>query len=224
MSKLIITAAVTGGEYVSKKVSPYVPSTVDEIIKEVVKSGAVDINSLYKKIKARKPLQSNKLKLRILKDLVSPPKPQNLTTSKADSLYLSDAKWEEAYVGWEKVARNYFTIEKESKFFLELNGVLYPKGLYAHSPALYTFKLSKRWKTFKATVGLRDGAHMEGSARFTVLGDGKTLYESSALRKRQQENFNIDVSNVDILELKTEGTEGHNHNSWAIWVNPVLSK
>lgn len=38
MSKLIITAAVTGGEYVSKKISPYVPSTVDEIIKEVVKS------------------------------------------------------------------------------------------------------------------------------------------------------------------------------------------
>ncbi|MBS7619488.1 3-keto-5-aminohexanoate cleavage protein [Candidatus Bathyarchaeota archaeon] len=36
--KLIITAAVTGGEYVSKATTPYVPSTVDEIVEEVVRS------------------------------------------------------------------------------------------------------------------------------------------------------------------------------------------
>jgi 3-keto-5-aminohexanoate cleavage enzyme len=43
MSKLIITAAVTGGEYVSKRTTPYVPSTTDEIVKEVkacVEAGA----------------------------------------------------------------------------------------------------------------------------------------------------------------------------------------
>jgi 3-keto-5-aminohexanoate cleavage enzyme len=38
MDKLIITAAVTGGEYVSKATTPYVPSTVDEIVGEVVAS------------------------------------------------------------------------------------------------------------------------------------------------------------------------------------------
>ncbi|HUV53610.1 MAG TPA: 3-keto-5-aminohexanoate cleavage protein [Candidatus Krumholzibacteriaceae bacterium] len=38
MDKLIITAAVTGGEYVSKATTPYVPSTVDEIVQEVVAS------------------------------------------------------------------------------------------------------------------------------------------------------------------------------------------
>jgi uncharacterized protein (DUF849 family) len=38
MDKLIITAAVTGGEYVSKETTPYVPSTVDEIVDEVVRS------------------------------------------------------------------------------------------------------------------------------------------------------------------------------------------
>jgi len=35
MDKLIITAAVTGGEYVSKSSTPHVPSTVDEIVDEV---------------------------------------------------------------------------------------------------------------------------------------------------------------------------------------------
>ncbi len=38
MDKLIITAAVTGGEYVSKETTPYVPSTVDEMVAEVVAS------------------------------------------------------------------------------------------------------------------------------------------------------------------------------------------
>lgn len=37
MEKLIITAAVTGGEYVSKETTPYVPSTMDEIVDEVVR-------------------------------------------------------------------------------------------------------------------------------------------------------------------------------------------
>lgn len=37
MEKLIITAAVTGGEYVSKETTPYVPSTTDEIVDEVVR-------------------------------------------------------------------------------------------------------------------------------------------------------------------------------------------
>jgi len=38
LEKLIITAAVTGGEYVSRKDTPYVPSTVDEVVEEVVRS------------------------------------------------------------------------------------------------------------------------------------------------------------------------------------------
>jgi len=38
LDKLIITAAVTGGEYVSRKDTPYVPSTVDEVVEEVVRS------------------------------------------------------------------------------------------------------------------------------------------------------------------------------------------
>jgi len=38
VDKLIITAAVTGGEYVSRETTPHVPNTVDEIVKEVVAS------------------------------------------------------------------------------------------------------------------------------------------------------------------------------------------
>jgi len=38
LEKLIITAAVTGGEYVSRKDTPYVPKTAEEVVEEVVKS------------------------------------------------------------------------------------------------------------------------------------------------------------------------------------------
>ena len=37
MEPLIITAAITGGEYVSKADTPYVPCTVDEIVEETVR-------------------------------------------------------------------------------------------------------------------------------------------------------------------------------------------
>lgn len=38
MEKLIITAAVTGGDVVSKRLTPHVPCTIDEIVEEVYKS------------------------------------------------------------------------------------------------------------------------------------------------------------------------------------------
>ncbi len=37
MFKLIITAAITGGEPVSREMTPYVPTTVEEITEEAVK-------------------------------------------------------------------------------------------------------------------------------------------------------------------------------------------
>ena len=37
MEKLIVTAALTGGEFISKMQTPHVPSTVDEIVEEVCK-------------------------------------------------------------------------------------------------------------------------------------------------------------------------------------------
>jgi 3-keto-5-aminohexanoate cleavage enzyme len=37
LEKLIVTAALTGGEYVSKATTPHVPSTVEEIVGEVVR-------------------------------------------------------------------------------------------------------------------------------------------------------------------------------------------
>jgi hypothetical protein len=34
----------------------------------------------------------------------------------------------------------------------------------------------------------------------------------------------VDIASVTQLELRTEGAEGHNHNSWAIWVEPRVQR
>ena len=58
VDKLIITAAITGGEAVSKEVTPYVPCTVDEIVEEVCKcrkAGAAIVHLHAKDPKTGKP-------------------------------------------------------------------------------------------------------------------------------------------------------------------------
>ena len=187
-------------------------------------NSTVDINALYNKLQNEGQPNTVKIKLEILDGALNPPTPIDPQTYEGNKLFLSDAKWEKASVGWQKVARNYFTCESETTFFLVLQGELYKKGLYAHSPSSYVFNLDGKWKSFSATVGIRDYAHQQGSARFTVIGDGKVLYNSSTLRVNQKEIIMVDVSNVKILELQANGTEGHNHNSWAIWVNPALER
>jgi NPCBM/NEW2 domain len=88
--------------------------------------------------------------------------------------------------------------------FLQLGGRFYDKGLYAHSPSRYAFPVARKWKTFRSTVGLRDGAFAQGSAVFIVLGDGRELYRSAALRAGSQATLSVDIASVTQLELRTE--------------------
>ena len=141
-------------------------------------------------------------------------------------MFLSDAKWESASVGWGEVARNCFDRSSHSRdqFYLKLKGKFYRHGMYAHSVSQYTFSVGKQYKAFSATVGLRDGAHDQGSAVFTVKEDDRILYKSPVLRPGQSDSFRIDISDVSTLELTAEGGEGHVHNSWAIWCDPIVSR
>jgi hypothetical protein len=165
-------------------------------------------------------------KLRLLRAVLDPTAPIDLATVQDRSAFLSDVKWTEAKVGWGQVARNYFWFDQDIQngVFLVLAGRLYDKGLYAHSPARYVFDLDRRWKTFTATIGLRDGAHIQGSAIFTVRGDGRELFRSRMLRVGEQADVKVDIAQVKKLELLTEGGEGHNHNSWAIWAEPKVQR
>ena len=166
-------------------------------------------------------------KLRLLRTGgLEPATPFDLGTVQGGTAMLSDAAWSEAKVGWGQVARNYFWFDDQIQngVFLMLNGKFHDKGLYAHSSARFVFPLAGRWKKFTATIGLRDGANPQGSAVFTVRGDGRELYRSRMLRVGDVEEVKADVAQVQQLELLTEGGEGHNHNSWAISGRPKVQR
>jgi hypothetical protein len=163
-------------------------------------------------------------KLQLLRTVLNPVAPFDLGAVPGDSAFLSDAAWTFAKVGWGQVARNYFWFDRQIQngVFLTLNGRFYEKGLYAHSSARYVFPVDGKWITFTATIGLRDGADLQGSTVFTVRGDGRQLYRSRMLRVGEQEAVKVNISHVEKLELLTEGGEGHNYNSWAIWAEPKV--
>lgn len=163
-------------------------------------------------------------KLRLLHSVLNPVPPFDLRTVSGDSAYLSDAAWTEAKVGWGKVARNYFWFDQniQNGVFLMLGGEFFDKGLYAHSSARFIFPVDRKWKTFTVTIGIRDGANIQGSVVFTVRGDGREIYRSPMLRVGQRAEVKVDISQVNELELLTDGGEGNNFNSWAIWAEPKV--
>jgi hypothetical protein len=165
-------------------------------------------------------------KLRALRAVLDPVVPFDLRTATGDSAFLSDAIWTDAQVGWGQVARNHFWFDThiQNGVLLALGGKFFDKGLYAHSPARYVFPVDGKWKTFTATIGLQDGAADQGSAIFTVRGDGRELKRSKMLRVGQRADLTADISGVKKLELLTEGGEGHNHNSWAVWADAKVQR
>ena len=105
-----------------------------------------------------------------------------------------------------------------------IDGKVYPKGLYAHADSSYVFPLNGGWRTFTATVGLRDGAGSQGSAVFTVSGDGRELHRTPIMRPGGSKEIRLDVAGVKSLELRATGGEGHNRNAWSIWVDPKIER
>jgi hypothetical protein len=153
-------------------------------------------------------------------------RPTDLATVTGNRFFLSDATWSMAKVGWGEPARNHawFNEESHQGVVLIVHGRLYAKGLYAHSPSRYTFALDRKWKELTATVGLREGAHAQGSAIFIVRGDGRELFRSATLRVDGSERVKINVSGIQELELVTEPGEARNHFSWAIWAEPMVHR
>lgn len=165
-------------------------------------------------------------KFQLLRAVLDPAPPLALADIAGNQVFLSDVAWTDAKTGWGQPARNHcwFDESNQTGVLLLLGGQFFDKGLYAHSPSRYTFALDGKWRSFTATVGLRDGAQEQGSAVFTVRGDGRELYRSPMLRVGARADVKIDVAGVKRIELLTEGGEGHPHNSWAIWTDPAVAR
>lgn len=184
----------------------------------------VNINAFHERLLTEEKTKETELKLKILDNIIHPAPPADPQTATGNRLFLSDAKWDTAQVGWREPARNYYTREFERTFFLENQGKIYEKGLFAHAPSVYSFKLDQKWHTFSALAAFRDDLIEAGAVQFTVWGDGKLLYTSPVLSTGEQTPVNIDIRKVNLLELKAESIASNNGHCWSIWLNPVIER
>jgi hypothetical protein len=200
---------------------------VDWTEQTLMRHPAQAANLLAADVIAAAPSEEARRRLELLRAMRTPePDPIDLTITDAARVYISDARWSKAEVGWGKVARNryWFHPGQWEGMLLKLNGEVFSKGLYAHANSQFVFPLDGKWKSFSSSIGLREGATDQGSAIFRVVGDGKELYRSKIMRPGQKESFRVEIPGVQQLELHAEGGEGHTHNAWAIWADPLLEK
>lgn len=113
---------------------------------------------------------------------------------------------------------------------IKVNGVPSPKGLGMFPPAnsysAVKYRLGRRAALFKAVAAISDEVERQDSAPvFEVLGDGRRLWQSAPVRRpRQPQECSIDVTGVDVLELRVH-CDGSNFGVHAVWVEPrVLQK
>ena len=95
--------------------------------------------------------------------------------------YLSSLNWTSATTG-------YGTIQKDASIngnTISLHGVKYAKGIGTHALSTITYNLAGNYTSFLSAIGIDDEVAESGSVDFTVVGDGKTLFDSGVLTSKQ---------------------------------------
>lgn len=112
---------------------------------------------------------------------------------------------------------------------IRVNGIPAPYGLGLHPPssggASVKYRLDGKFKTFSTGVALNDAdLGFESSVVFSVIGDGRLLWKSNAIKARESVEFcDVSVKGVKQLELRTE-CPGNSNAGHACWLDPVLAK
>jgi hypothetical protein len=109
---------------------------------------------------------------------------------------------------------------------IKVEGVPSPHGLGIHAPttgyAGVKYHLHKQAALFKAKTALNDGCSFTiGSCHFEVVGNGRVLWKSKTISKEKQvEECRVDVTNVDVLELRVVNPDIVNTGVHAVWFEP----
>jgi hypothetical protein len=109
-----------------------------------------------------------------------------------------------------------------------VNGEPSKKGLGLHPPdqghASVRYRLEKKAAVCKGAVALDDRSNIIFSqATFEIRGDGKRLWQSKPVNKAKTEpqQFSINVTGVDVLELRVTAAGSH-IGLHAVWIDPRL--
>jgi len=142
--------------------------------------------------------------------------------------YLADLPEEEVHVGHGSLGKNgdlgYGGVR------VAVQGQPAAHSLSMHPPAngsaRAVYQLGKRFRTFKAKVAINDTGSQDagGVVIFSVLGDGKELWQSRPVSKPgETQDCNLTIKNVNRLELRTTcpGSSSHAH---AVWLDPHVNR
>jgi hypothetical protein len=103
---------------------------------------------------------------------------------------------------------------------MNIGGFMYRSGLGVHANSRLTYRLDGGFKRFKADVGIDGRLENEGSVVFSVLGDGKLLYRSPAVRGRITGGglpIDVAVEGVNELTLTVDATPDLDQADLANW-------
>jgi hypothetical protein len=111
-----------------------------------------------------------------------------------------------------------------------VNGVKHPLSLgmhpYSHNHSQVRYRLrglKARWFTSSVAVDDSAGKGPESPLTFVVSGDGKTLWTSKPVQlARTTQECRIDVSGIDLLELRVN-CPGGNNGAAAVWLDPYIT-
>ncbi|WP_083508871.1 NPCBM/NEW2 domain-containing protein [Arthrobacter alpinus] len=95
----------------------------------------------------------------------------------------------------------------------------YEKGMGVHAASNLTYYVGEQCSRFTSEIGLE--GDFGGTIIFTVVGDGKVLYQSRTLVKGfAPEKLDIDLTGVSYVELKVDPISGGNINgAHGVWGN-----
>ncbi|UDQ99511.1 NPCBM/NEW2 domain-containing protein [Lentisphaerota bacterium WC36G] len=101
---------------------------------------------------------------------------------------------------------------------MNMNGVLYAKGLGVHAFSNLNVFPNKKYSRFRAKIGVDEETGPRGKVRFEVYADGNLVYTSWDMDPwSATKSIDLDISNVNKLELmvQTTGDDSWDHANWA---------
>jgi alpha-galactosidase len=135
----------------------------------------------------------------------------------AETVWLDQLDLRVATQGWGKPHKNQ-SVEGNP---LIIGGKTFEHGFGTHAEGVLNINLAGEAQTFTASVGVDDETigKGRGSVEFSVIGDGKTLWNSGAMNTGEAaKECTVNVSGVKQLTLKVNDAEdgvGYDHADWA---------
>jgi hypothetical protein len=106
---------------------------------------------------------------------------------------------------------------------ISIRGDKFFKGVSVHSKTELVYTLDKKYTQFEAVIGIDDEAKGKGDVVFSVLGDGKELFNSGNITgKSEPKLVKADVSDVKELKLIVDFGKDLDTMDRAVWADAVL--